>query len=394
MALFFLKKKIRILFFFKAFLILFSYLIPAYAESEVVRIGLANNFSEKTFQQPNPYENDTLLGAKMAVENSKEKLRQRKIKIEFVKFDYGDNPVMVSEVTRQAVLSNVLAVVGYTTSGEALLAAPVAHNGRLPILLHSATANRLYHYNFYVHPLNFGNQHVGDLMAKAAVTEFQASKAVVVAMMNCAFCQDLASSFELAFTRVGGMVVKHLNVLDGLPNYRDPLAGLKNKDFEVMFVAAPMVESARIIRDTVRHGINTRFVGGDSWGYPSYRFFSILGDTAWEGRAVFFWHENMSIPELKNYLHYFKKEYGYTSTSTIMLTYDAVMIIINALLNSTGHMTRDDLEKYLQDLNRYDGVAGTYCLNNVLYDRKTAVIVKNQGDSFVIGNIIPPKCHK
>jgi ABC-type branched-subunit amino acid transport system substrate-binding protein len=166
---------------------------------------------------------------------------------------------------------------------------------------------------------------------------------------------------------------------------------LKNEDFGAMIVSAPMVESARIIRDTLGLGIKTYFIGGDSWGYPSQRFFSVLGNLAWDGRAIFFWHEDMPIPALHQYLTQFKEVFNYTSTTSLLLTYDSMMMIIDALIKHNGNLTRDDLEKHLQNLGAYQGIAGTYHLNNKSYGRKTAVVVKNQGQKFVIDEIIPPE---
>lgn len=184
-----------------------------------VHVGLASNFSEVSSSNSNPYGDHFRKGVKLALQDSAQELAAKHIQLVFDEFDYGINQTRVAEAVRQAVASPVVASIGYNLSPQALIAAPLHHEAKLPMLSSSSSANRLGTFGAYVHLGSFSNGYMGRTLAWFATQKLKAKKAALVVAEDCAYCADLANAFETEFSQRNGTVLIRLGVLESQKDF-------------------------------------------------------------------------------------------------------------------------------------------------------------------------------
>ncbi len=108
---------------FKLVCLLFgsSLLFAAEAPKKTVRVGLASTLSDIGTSSSIPHGDFFRRGIQLALKHSAKRLQKSGIHIELKEFDYGNDRLKVMEVARNAVASDVAAVIGYNFSDHAIL---------------------------------------------------------------------------------------------------------------------------------------------------------------------------------------------------------------------------------------------------------------------------------
>jgi len=365
------------------------FLLPALSQARAVSIGLASNFSEVSTGSSNPYGGYFKDGVSLAIKDSGARLKKAGITVKLSLFDYGATDARVLEATRSALASNVVAVLGYNYSSNALLAAPLHQAGKLSMITPSASANRLGTMGRYIHMGSFNNEFMGESLARVAKERLKVKRAVMLPAANCAYCADLADSFEKSFLKEGGEIVARLPVLSEDRDFSGIVQKLKELSFDMILVPNQELTSARIIAAIRRAGINKPFLGADGWGNVGQEFFGILGGVDFTGFSVSHWHEGLKSTESQSFVKRYKAEYGKTPNDTSVLAYDSMLLIIEATLRAK-EPTREALENSLSSIKAFRGVTGKFEMSPNEAPRKSLVLLKANGKKFeVVGSIDP-----
>lgn len=370
-------------------LFLLFFLLTSVAQAREVVIGLASNFSEVSSGSSNPYGGYFKDGATLALRNSEAKLKARDITVRFQEFDYGDSETKVLDAAQHAARSEAIAVLGYNYSSDALLAAPIHQAAKLPMLTPSASANRLGQIGRYVHQGCFNNAFMAETLARTARRTLKARQAAIITATNCAYCNDLADSFEHSFRALGGTVPVKLAVLHEDRDFTSVIKRLKEYPFDLVFIPNQELASARLIAALAASGVHTPFLGADGWGNVGTEFFSILKGVSFTGYAVSHWHPQMSTPGSRAFVQSYRSAFGKNPNDTSVLAYDSMRLLIEALLRSKA-LTREGLENSLDAMERFHGVTGDYQLRPNRPPRKSLVLLKAENPNFKIVRVIPP----
>lgn len=352
-----------------------------------VVIGLASNFSEVSTGNLNPYADHFRNGVRTALANRKKALEKKGIRIEWKEFDYGTSQTRVIEAARSAVSSDAIGVIGYNYSSQALIAAPIHQMGKLPMITPSASADRIGRMGDFIHSACFNNTFMGKVLATTASRNFSARTAGIIAAADCAYCQDLANSFETQFKELGGKVNLRAQILEADTDFSKIVAQIKEADADVLLIPNQELTSARVISAIQKAGIKKIYLGGDGWGDSGAEFFSVLHDKNLQAYSVTHWH-----PERQNSISTaFSKQYklatGRNPTDTAVLAYDSAMILFEALL-STPKLTRESLEKSLQEIREYRGVTGKFLYSKGGSPRKSMVTLQAKDGKFTPSRVI------
>lgn len=360
------------------------------AERSTVIVGLASNFSEVSTGSSNPYGGYFKDGVNLALKHSESRLQARGIKITTQEFDYGTSDIKVLEATRNAIASPVVAVLGYNYSSNALLAAPLHHAAKLPMLTPSATANRLGSFGRYVHMASFSNAFMGETLARVAKSELKASKAVVLPAANCAYCSDLAESFSSYFQKLGGSIVINLPILNDDTVFNDVIEQLKLQKFDVVFIPNQELTSARLIAALSKEGVNAPFMGADGWGNVGQEFFGILNNAKFSGYSTSHWHPDLKDKASIDFVTSYREAFGKIPNDTSVLAYDSMLLLIEALLKSKT-LDREGVENALNERTSFKGVTGKFVMMPNQAPRKSLVLLKASNKRFQIVDRISPK---
>lgn len=360
------------------------------AEQSTVVVGLASNFSEVSTGSSNPYGGYFKDGVKLALKHSEAKLRTRGISITTQEFDYGTSDIKVLEATRKAIASPAIAVLGYNYSSNALLAAPLHHESKLPMLTPSATANRLGSFGRYVHMASFSNAFMGETLARVAKSKLNASQAVVLPAANCAYCSDLAESFSSHFQKLGGSVVVNLPILNDDTVFSDVIEKLKLQKFDVVFIPNQELTSARLIAALSKAGVKVPFMGADGWGNVGQEFFGILNDAKFSGFSTSHWHPDLKDKASLDFIASYKASFGKMPNDTSVLAYDSMLLLVEALLKSKT-LDREGVENALNQMASFKGVTGKFVMAANQPPRKSLVLLKTNNKKFQIVDSISPQ---
>ena len=373
-----------------SFFILFFGLNASGAEPSNVVIGLASNFSEVSTGSSNPYGGYFKDGVSLALKKSETRLRERGIKITLQEFDYGTSDIKVLEATRNAVKSQAVAVLGYNYSSNALLAAPLHHEAKLPMLTPSATANRLGTFGRYIHMGSFSNAFMGETLARVAKSKLKASKAVVLPAANCAYCSDLAESFSTNFQKLGGSVAVNLPILNDDTSFGDVIEKLKLQKFDVVFIPNQELTSARLIAALSKAGVKVPFMGADGWGNVGQEFFGILNDAKFSGYSTSHWHPDLRDKVSTDFIANYKATFGKIPNDTSVLAYDSMLLLIEALLKAKS-LDREGVETSLNQISAFSGVTGNFVMSPNQAPRKRLVLLKTNNKRFQVVDSITPQ---
>jgi branched-chain amino acid transport system substrate-binding protein len=351
-----MKRSIKILVIGAFILILTT---PSFAALTSVPIGLASNFSEPSPSSSNPYGDYFRNGVGLALSDSEARLAKRGLKIDFQEFDYGNTQIRALDAAKKASASSVIGVLGYNLSSNALIAAPVHQEAKLPMLTPSASADRIGRMGAFVHSASFDDSFMGRTIAKVARDRLHAKSAAIVVAADCAYCQDLARAFEEKFRTLGGSVSVRSEVLEGDTDFSQTVAALRKADFDIVLVPNQGFNPPRVIEALLNAGIHKPYLGGDGWGDSGKYFFDLINRQGFIGFSVSHWHPDLARPRSKRFIKAFATRFGKQPNDTAVLAYDATLLMVEAIL-SAKTLTRQGLEDSLNAIHRFEGVTGDF----------------------------------
>lgn len=357
---------------------------------EVIHIGVSSNFSELSTISFNPFGGYFKDAIELAIEDSKSILERSKIKIQLHEFDYGTNDLNVIKKVKEAAASKVVAVIGYNYSSNALLAAPVHTQEKLPMISPSATANRLGTFGKYVHLGSFNNEFMAMTLAKIAIRVLKKKRVLILTAVNCAYCVDLGNTFSDEMKNLGGEIVKNVSVIQEDPDFSQVAKEVKNLSFDVIFIPNQELTAARLISSMIEAGIDKPFLGADGWGNEGSEFFRVLKGKSFTGYSVTHWHPKLNTKKSIKFVDDYLKKYQKLPNDTSVLAYDSMSLLIKAL-TQTKNISRERLNDTLSSLKNFEGVTGQFVLEANKAPRKDIIILKTTDTGFAIHKVISPE---
>jgi branched-chain amino acid transport system substrate-binding protein len=373
----------------KNWMLLFLFLTFNASANEVVEIGMASNFSELSTVSFNPFGGYFRDAIDLAVEQNKGLLEKSHITLKLTALDYGTNEVNVMKKVREAASSKMLAVIGYNYSSNALLAAPVHVQEKLPMISPSASANRLGTFGKYVHLGSFDNQFMVTTLAKIATKVLNKKKILILTAVNCAYCVDLGNTFTDEIKKYGGEVIKNISVLQEDPDFSKVAAEAKTLSFDAIFVPNQELTSARLISALTEAGIDKPFLGADGWGNEGTEFFRVLKGKKFTGYSVTHWHPRMKTKKSVMFVNDYLKRFQKLPNDTSVLAYDSMNMLIQAIVK-TKVLNRENLEATLSSIKTFDGVTGKSYRSPNKAPKKDIVVLKTTDTGFALYKIVSP----
>ncbi|MHC4778985.1 MAG: ABC transporter substrate-binding protein [Planctomycetota bacterium] len=279
--------------------------------------------------------------------------------------------------TTLAERDSVIAVVGPCTSGNSLAAAVVAEKKGLPVILPTATAYELTKGRRWIFRTCFTDPLQGAALAILAHRTLKVLTVGVVVSPGDTYSLSLASSFEQAYTKMGGKVLVRARFGKEL----DPsgaVAAVKAlpEAPQALFVPAYAAESARLVVEARKAGFTGLFLGGDGWHTDE-----LIGEggAAVEG-SHFTTHFVAGDPRAasKRFVSYFSETYGRSPGAFEALGYDAGLASIRAMRNAESN-ERQAMRAALSDLSDLPGATGSITIDEFGNSVKNAVVAKIEG---------------
>ncbi len=369
--------------------IIIFFILSHHALGKKIRVGIASNFSKISSSASNPYGNYFRDAIYLALSQKKKNLKKKNIEIELVEFDYGDSKLAVLKSANNACASDVSVVIGYGFSSHALLAAPIHEKCKLSMITPTATADSLSKFEKYVHRGSFDNAYQGETLAKLVKSWNKKSKAIIISIADCAYCQDLAKAFETQYSKLGGETLKHYRTLDNEKDIQKLVSKLEKNSFDVVVVPNHELVSASILEAVSREHPNAVFLGGDGWGDIGQQIKSVVKERHIKRYWVTHWLKAINTKKINGFIKAYQKMFMKSPNETSALTYDSMNILINAIMNSKNH-SRKSIENSLKKIKFHNGVTGDFIFRSKRAPKKSIVLLENHLGTNRLVKIINP----
>ncbi|SHJ59702.1 ABC transporter substrate-binding protein [Propionispora hippei] len=214
----------------------------------------------------------------------------------------------------------------------------------------------------------------GSVMANFATKSLKGKTAALYIDNSSDYAKGLGQFFKETFEKNGGKIVAEEAYLAKDTDFKATLTKIKAANPDVLFVPGYYQEVGMIIKQARELGLMMPVLGGDGW--DSAKLPEIAGADALNN--TFFanhYSPDDNSPAIKDFVEAYKKEYGQVPDAFAALSYDATMMVIEAIkrANSTDPVAIKDALAKTKD---YQAVSGLITLNETHDAVKSAVIIE------------------
>ena len=267
------------------------------------------------------------------------------------------------------------AIIGSWGSSLSMAAGDIVKKRKVPTVGASCTNPLVTKDNEYYFRVCFIDPFQGTVMANYAFNKLNAKKAAIVQEVSNDYAVGLANFFTESFKKLTNdldCIVAVANYNTGDQDFSAQLTNIKAKNPDVIFAPGNFTESALVMSQARKLGINCPIIGGDTWETQE---FLDIGKEGVEGAvfSTFFATEKPITEESRKFLDEYRKQYQKEPAAVTALGYDAYILILDAIkrANSTDRVKiREELAK----TENFPGAAGIITLDEDGNAIKNAVI--------------------
>ncbi len=278
--------------------------------------------------------------------------------------------------------SSVMAGAAVNQSAKILAISPTASN---PAVTVDPATNKVRDFLFRA---TFIDPFQGSVMASFATADLKAKTAAIYVDNSSDYAKGLAKFFRAGFEKQGGKIVIEEAYLQKDTDFKATLTKMKAGNPDVIFVPGYYQEVGMIVKQARELGLTAPILGADGW--DSAKLPEIAGATALNN-TYFSNHYSPddNSPAVKKFVEAYKKEYNEMPDAFAALSYDATMMIINAITkaNSTDTVKIKDEMAKTKD---FPGVSGSITLNETHDAVKSAVIIEMKDGKQVFNKKVNP----
>lgn len=357
---------------------------PAATASNVIKIGVFE-----------PLTGDNAAGGQLTLEGMRlaNKLYPEVMgkKVELVVVDNkSDRAEAANAVSRLIDNDKVSVILGSYSSGLSMAGGQIAKDKGVPVIGCSPTNPLVTLNNDYYFRVCFIDPFQGAVMANYAINELGVTKAAIIKENGSDYSVGLAKFFNDAFTAAGGQIVANIDYQKGDNDFTAQLGSIRAAGPEVIFAPGDFGPSALLIKQAREMGIQTPFLGGDTWEVGE---FLELGGASVNG-ATFSSHFTADSPATEMttvFLNAFKAEYPNNAPNAFAaLGFDTYILALDAITKANSaepKAIRDALAK----TQGFMGATGVITLDANGDATKSAVVNQVVDGGFAFKMIIEPK---
>ena len=295
----------------------------------------------------------------------------------------GSSDQVISLVNQETVI----AIIGPQRSSNAIPAAEVAEDSRVPLISPWSTNPETTLNKEWVFRAAFLDPFQGRVLAKFAREELNAERVAVLYDITEKYNKGLAEIFKDSFEKLpNGKVVSFEHYTSDAKEYANQLTKIKESGAEVLFLPNYAVDVLDQVRAAKELGMDIQIIGSDTWG-------TIDEDQRNELDGAFFTtHYAVDIADEKaqKFVSDYHQEYGNNPNDVAALTYDSFDLLFTAL-KEQGEVSAEAIKNGLSGITTYDGITGSFKYEPGSGDPvKSAVLLKVEDGAFVFHSLREP----
>jgi branched-chain amino acid transport system substrate-binding protein len=310
--------------------------------------------------------------------------RRRRIKLIFA--DAGQQEEVGASSARSLInLQRVVALIGPQFSVDAMHVARLAEAIGLPMITPMSTHPKVTDGRRWVFRLAYRDDFQGEVMARFARERLGLERAAMLYDVTDDYGRGLAEVFRRQFEARGGRIVADERFTpDTKSDFRPQLRRIKAAGAEVIFSPTYLDAGEAQLTQSRELGMRITFLGPDAWD-PG-----LMIDAAdlQQVYVVFPWHHEIGTPESDGFVSRFTARYGKTPLATEASSYDAVMILADAI-SRAGTVDPEPLRAAIA-ATRYRGATGKISFPGNGDPRRSAFILRPSGTGVTLVEEVRP----
>ncbi|CVK18556.1 Leucine-specific-binding protein [Sporomusa paucivorans] len=264
--------------------------------------------------------------------------------------------------------SSVIAAAQVNADNKVLAISPTASNPKVTV---DPNTGKVREFNFraaFIDPFQ------GSVMATFAQNSLKAKTAALYIDNSSDYAKGLGQFFKETFEKNGGKIVASEAYLAKDTDFKATLTKIKAQNPDVVFVPGYYQEVGMIIKQARELGLTVPFLGGDGWDsakLPEIGGAQALNNTFFSNH----YSPDDNSPAVQTFVEAYKKEYNQTPDAFAALSYDATMMVIEAMKRSNSAdpvKIKDELAK----TKDYQAVSGLISFDANHDPIKSAVIIE------------------
>lgn len=302
--------------------------------------------------------NGALLGAKLAVEKLNSEGGALGKQFSLVTFDNRGTPLGSRDAAKKAVERDVAGVIGLERSSYALSTVPILQKNEIPTITHLATHKDVTRAGEYIFRACYTDEYQGAELAKHAILDMKASKAVILRMVDEDYSLDLSRHFKESYEALGGEVLWVGDYKSKEIDYSDIVLKIKEIQPDLIFIAGYTKDVGLISRKTRDLEVEAKLLSGDGIESDIYNF----GGLSINGlRSASHWHEELGSNESLEFENSYTEKYNKSAVNgeAAALSYDATMLLAEAIKRSES-LDGEAIKNELYSIENFEGVTGIY----------------------------------
>ncbi len=298
--------------------------------------------------------------------------------------------------TKMITEDDVLMIVGPQSSKQAVPAGEVANNYKTPMISPWSTNPDTTKNRPYVFRGCFLDPFQGPVVANFVTKEFKAKKAAVLYDVASDYPKGLAEFFKKAWEEIHGpgSVVAFESFTTKDADFSSQLTKILVSGAEVLFTPQYYNEVALIVQQARELGFDKPIVGSDSWG--SAETVKLCGEACYGSFFSTHYAAAGAKGATKAFIDRYQKEHGYVPDDVAALTWDALGLVKQAIVNTGGlsgdlKKDRTAVRNQMAKIKEYAGITGKMTFTEDGDPIKCAVIVKinDQGQFEFFKSVCP-----
>ncbi len=288
--------------------------------------------------------------------------------LELIELDNKGTALGSRIAANQSIQQQVLAVIGANWSSHSLAMAPILQNAGIPMITPISTHPEVTQQGNYIFRICFVDTLAAEVMSRFAIEDLQARSAVILTNLNSDYSIGVSRYFKTAFRQRGGSIVFEGRYQQEDTDFTALLDQVKRRDPRVIFLPGYSRESSLILRQAQKKGIDSIFINSGSW---SKMIYALSADEMDGSFMADLWHEEGDFPKSRPVVERYQHKYGEFTESSMLLSYDAVMVLADAIRRANA-FDRRRIRTALASTKNYEGVTG-----DITFDPQGDPILRN-----------------
>ncbi len=282
------------------------------------------------------------------------------IPLEMIVIDNHSTPIGAQIAAKKAVAENVHGVIGSVWSSHSVPVAKIMQKAKIPMISPVSTKPSITRVGNYIFRSCFTDSFQGRILADFAYNDIKARSGAVMVNISEDYSITLSQFFIEYFTMMGGKIPYKCYYKNKAIDFSHCLINIQSLVPDIIFIPGYYLDSGLIIKQSIKMGIKTRFIGGDGWEGPIYRY----AKNGLEGSYFStHWTSSFQSCQSRKFQNMYKAEFGYkTITPFAPLAYDAVMIFAEGVKRA-GSVNREKIRDAIAKTENFKGATGTITFN-------------------------------